>query len=56
METRSLLLDSDHSLFGGHGRVDHSFQYPVDIEGVMKIYAPSRTGLVFGKTMPLAGV
>jgi len=56
MENRSLLLDSDHSLFGGHGRVDHSFHYPVDIEGVMKIYAPSRTGLVFGKTTPLAGV
>jgi hypothetical protein len=40
----------------GHGRVDHSFQYPVENDGVMKIYAPSRTGLVFGKATPLAGV
>ena len=55
-ETRTLLLDSDHATFGGHGRVDHSFQYPVDTEGVMKIYAPSRTGLVFGPVPPLPAV
>ncbi len=45
--TRTLLLDSDLSHFGGHGRVDHSFLYPVDAEGVMRVYTPSRTGLVF---------
>jgi 1,4-alpha-glucan branching enzyme len=54
-ETRSLLLDTDHAIYGGHGRVDHSFQYPVENDGVMKIYAPSRTGLVFGKASPLNG-
>jgi 1,4-alpha-glucan branching enzyme len=48
-ETRRLSLDSDHLDFGGHGRVDHSFHYPVHPDGLMKIYSPSRTALVFEK-------
>lgn len=48
-ETRQLVLDTDDADFGGHGRVDHSFHYPVDAEGMMKIYSPARTGLVFEK-------
>jgi hypothetical protein len=48
-ETRELLLDTDDIDFGGHGRVDPAFHYPVDAEGIMKVYSPSRTGLVFEK-------
>lgn len=43
-----LLLDSDAAVFGGHGRVDQGFDYPVNEDGEMQVYAPSRTGLVFG--------
>ena len=25
------------------------FHYPVDADGIMKVYSPSRTGLVFAK-------
>ncbi len=49
LETRQLVLDSDQADTGGHGRVDHAFDYPVAADGVMKIYSPSRSGLVFGK-------
>ncbi len=49
-ETRKLVLDSDARAFGGHGRVDHSFTYPVDADGRLHVYIPSRTGLVFAKT------
>ncbi len=35
--------------FGGHGRVDYSFHYPVNAEGMMKVYSPARSGLVFAK-------
>jgi 1,4-alpha-glucan branching enzyme len=45
--TRELVLDSDDIDFGGHGRVDPAFHYPVDAEGIMKVYSPSRSGLVF---------
>lgn len=45
-----LALDTDAAAFGGHGRVDASLHYPVDGEGIMRIYSPSRTGLVFRKT------
>ena len=48
-ETRQLVLDTDDIDFGGHGRVDPSHHYPVDAEGIMKIYSPSRCGLVFAK-------
>ena len=47
-ETHRLLLDSDQAKYGGHARIDHSFDYPVDQNGVMKIYTTSRTSLVFG--------
>ena len=45
-ETRRLLLDTDAPNFGGHDRVDPAFHYPVDEDGLIKIYSPSRTGLV----------
>jgi len=40
-------LDSDSREFGGHGRVDGSIDYPVDAEGRLTIYTPSRTAIVF---------
>lgn len=48
-ETRALVFDSDQSDSGGHGRVDHYFNYPVSAEGMIRIYTPSRSGLVFAK-------
>ena len=47
LETREIVLDTDESATGGHGRVDRSFDYPVAGDSVMKIYSPSRSGLVF---------
>lgn len=49
LETRELVLDSDRAATGGHGRVDPAFDYPVDADGVMRVYAPSRSGLVYAK-------
>ncbi len=49
LETRRIVLDSDHVSTGGHGRVDAKCDYPVT-DGMMKIYAPSRSGLVFAKS------
>jgi 1,4-alpha-glucan branching enzyme len=48
-ETRQLVLDTDAPDFGGHGRVDPLVHYPVDADGMIRIYSPSRTGLVFAK-------
>jgi 1,4-alpha-glucan branching enzyme len=48
-ETRELILDTDAPEFGGHNRLDPSIPCPVDADGIMKIYSPSRTGLVFAK-------
>jgi len=48
-ETRQLVLDSDGTGFGGHGRVDQSFDYPIDAEGNIHVYSPSRSALVFAK-------
>ncbi len=42
-----LILDTDSKTSGGHGRVDPTADYPVDANGEMKIYTPSRSGLVF---------
>ena len=39
--------DDSHASSRGHARVDHATSYPVTAEGVMQIYTPSRTGLVF---------
>jgi 1,4-alpha-glucan branching enzyme len=47
-ETHQLLLDSDEAKYGGHARIDHAFDYPIDADGRMKIYTTSRTSLVFG--------
>jgi len=46
---RKLILDSDAAPFGGHARVDGSVVYPTDDDGMMKIYTPSRSGLVFAR-------
>lgn len=48
-DTRELLLDTDDIDFGGHGRVDPSAHYPVDQDGIMKIYSPSRSAQVFAR-------
>ena len=45
--TYQLVLDSDEPRFGGHGRVDHSFVYPVNVNGKLSVYTPARTALVF---------
>lgn len=45
--TREIVLDTDETSTGGHGRIDHSFDYPVAEDGAMKIYTPSRSGQVF---------
>jgi 1,4-alpha-glucan branching enzyme len=49
METRKLILDTDSAATGGHGRIDYSFHYPVDPEGCMRVYTPSRSAQVFEK-------
>jgi len=49
LETRELVMDTDAAESGGHGRVDHAFDYPVSADGKMQVYTPSRTGLVFAK-------
>lgn len=46
---RRVVLDSDAREFGGHGRVDPACEYPLDAEGFLKLYTPSRSGLVFAK-------
>jgi 1,4-alpha-glucan branching enzyme len=55
LEARELILDTDAPEFGGHNRLDPSIPYPVDADGIMKIYSPSRTGLVFGLSYGSAG-
>jgi len=47
--TYQLVLDSDEPSFGGHGRVDHSFVYPVNVNGRLSVYTPARTALVFAR-------
>jgi 1,4-alpha-glucan branching enzyme len=47
--TRELILDTDAADFGGHARVDPACHYPVAADGIMKIYSPSRSGLVFAR-------
>ncbi|MFZ9940518.1 MAG: alpha-amylase family glycosyl hydrolase [Luteolibacter sp.] len=42
-----LVLDSDQSGFGGHGRIDSSVKYPLDDDGVMRVYSPSRSVQVY---------
>ncbi len=42
-----LVLSSDSPEFGGHDRTDASIVYPVNDEGELSIYTPSRTALVF---------
>ncbi len=49
LESRELVLDTDQADTGGHGRVDHASDYPVSEHGVMQIYTPARSGLVYAK-------
>ena len=48
-ETRKLILNTDQADTGGHSRVDHTAIYPVSTDGMMQIYSPSRSGLVYAK-------
>lgn len=47
--TRRIVLDSDAAEFGGHGRIDPAALYPVDADGIMRIYSPSRSAQVFAR-------
>ncbi|MDP4847453.1 MAG: alpha-amylase family glycosyl hydrolase [Akkermansiaceae bacterium] len=47
-KTHHLLLDSDEKKYGGHGRIDHSVDYPILEDKQIKFYTTSRTALVFG--------
>ncbi|MCX6875535.1 MAG: alpha-amylase family glycosyl hydrolase [Verrucomicrobia bacterium] len=49
-ESRKVVLDTDAVAFGGHGRIDPGCEHPVTEAGIMTLYTPSRTGLVFAKT------
>ena len=53
---RKLVLDSDATAFGGHARIDPAvIHQPVDDDGKIRIYAPSRSAQVYaadGKTPP----
>ncbi len=42
-----LVLDTDAPEFGGHNRVDPSIEHHADKDGIMRIYTPARTALVF---------
>ncbi len=44
-----LVLDTDDIDIGGHGRIDPAVRYPVDEDGIMRIYSPSRSGQVFAR-------
>ena len=49
---RHVVLDTDAAAFGGHGRIEADVIYPVTPAGIMNLYTPSRTGLVFAATAP----
>lgn len=42
-----LALDTDATIFGGHGRVDATVTHHTDDQGRLSIYTPARTALVF---------
>jgi 1,4-alpha-glucan branching enzyme len=42
-----LVLDTDASFFGGQDRVDATMTYPVSKDGMLSIYTPARTAMVF---------
>lgn len=42
-----IVLDTDAPEFGGHNRVDPAIEHHVDEHGIMHIYSPARTALVF---------
>jgi 1,4-alpha-glucan branching enzyme len=46
-----LALDTDDAAFGGHGRIDPGVRYPVDAEGIMKIYSPARSAQVYASVL-----
>ncbi|MBK1826001.1 alpha-amylase family glycosyl hydrolase [Haloferula rosea] len=50
-----LVLDTDSTGFGGHGRLDASIAYPVNKDGELSIYTLARTAQVFARTKPGSG-
>ncbi|MFZ9936314.1 MAG: alpha amylase C-terminal domain-containing protein [Luteolibacter sp.] len=46
-----IVLDTDDIDYGGHGRIDPAVHYPVDAEGIMKIYSPARSAQVFARIL-----
>jgi 1,4-alpha-glucan branching enzyme len=46
-DVQELLLDTDLSGFGGHGRLDPSVDFPADADGIMRVYSPSRSAQVY---------
>ncbi len=42
-----VVLDTDATALGGHGRVDAAIEYPVSEKGKLTIYSPARTAMVF---------
>jgi len=48
-ETREVVLDTDAPEYGGQGRVDPTVHYPVDAQGMMKVYSPARSAQVFAR-------
>lgn len=47
-----IILDSDKKTFGGHGRISEDQRFFTALEGgkdILRIYLPTRTGLVFKK-------
>ncbi|GAB1474633.1 alpha amylase C-terminal domain-containing protein [Bacteroidota bacterium] len=48
----SIVLDTDHAKFGGHGRNDHTIKHITQIRDssdTLSVYLPSRSALVFKK-------
>ncbi len=47
--SRRVLLDSDASAFGGHGRIDaHVIHHPIEDGERIRVYSPSRSAQVYG--------
>ena len=42
-----VVLDTDRSEFGGQNRIDSSITYPVSEDGLLSVYTPARTAVVF---------
>ncbi len=47
-----IILDTDAPKFSGYSRINADLEYFTDANGLIKVYSPSRTGLVFNKVKP----